>query len=246
MSDFTLGVVGPTGQLHRLQQPQHTANHIDDVLHIIPTTFPDRLESDASPVTQTASRLMETRTERMQPCMQQTELRSTARLRMPCWMPWKLQRQSTMPRRSQVPHHHSYTSAGGGTFEVYICPCIVQFSDAPWSAATMSALLLCADPKRLSGMIEDALNGNSQAPASPRGIAKRDLGQQKPLLVPDSTREKVRERILAGLQKNGHLSSSRHDLDRIAADCEDTCYSNSKSKYASNPLSHFPDRPSPP
>ena len=42
-------------------------------------------------------------------------------------------------------------------------------------------LLHTADPKRLSGMIEDALNGSSVAPASPRSISRRDLGQ-KPLL----------------------------------------------------------------
>ena len=93
-------------------------------------------------------------------------------------------------------------------------------------------LLHTADPKRLSGMIEDALNGSSVAPASPRSISRRDLGQ-KPLLVPDSTREKVRERILAGLERNEHLSSSKHDLAQIAAECESTCYSSSKSKYAS-------------
>lgn len=89
-----------------------------------------------------------------------------------------------------------------------------------------------ADPKRLSGLIEDALNSSAHAPASPRGASRKDSGQQKPLLVPGATREKVRERILAGLQKNGHLSSSQHDLAQIAAECEDTCYSNSKSKYA--------------
>ena len=92
-------------------------------------------------------------------------------------------------------------------------------------------LLHTADPKRLSGMIEDALNGSSVAPASPRSIGRRDSGQ-KPLLVPDSTREKVRERILAALKRNVHLSSSKHDLAQIAADCEGTCYSSSKSKYA--------------
>ena len=79
-------------------------------------------------------------------------------------------------------------------------------------------------------MIEDALNSSSHAPASPRGVNRKDSGQQKPLLVPESTREKVRERILAGLQKNCHLSSSQHDLAQVAAECEDTCYSNSKSK----------------
>ena len=88
----------------------------------------------------------------------------------------------------------------------------------------------CADPKRLSGMIEDALNSSSQVPASPRSIARSDSGQRKPLLVPDSTRSKVRERILAGLQKNGQLGASQHSLEQIAAECEGTCYSNSKSK----------------
>lgn len=79
-------------------------------------------------------------------------------------------------------------------------------------------------------MIEDALNSSSHAPASPRAVTRKDSGQQKPLLVPDSTREKVRERILAGLQTNSYLSSLQHDLAQIAAECEDTCYSNSKSK----------------
>ena len=87
-----------------------------------------------------------------------------------------------------------------------------------------------ADPKRLSGMIEEALYSSSHAPASPRGVARKDSGQQKAVIVPESTREKVRERILTGLQKNCHLSSSQHDLAQIAAECEDTCYSNSKSK----------------
>jgi len=91
-------------------------------------------------------------------------------------------------------------------------------------------MLTSADPKRLSGMIEDALNSNSHAPASPRGMNRKDPKQQKPMLVPDSTRTKVRERIVAGLQKNEHLSISQHDLAQIAAECEKTCYSNSKSK----------------
>ena len=97
-----------------------------------------------------------------------------------------------------------------------------------------------ADPKRLSGLIEDALNSSSHAPASPRGVGRKDSGQQKPLLVPDATREKVRERILVGLQKNSHLSSSQHDLAQIAAECEDTCYSKSKSKYAPSPSDVHP------
>ena len=79
-------------------------------------------------------------------------------------------------------------------------------------------------------MIEDALNSSAHAPASPRGAARKDSGQPKPLLVPDATREKVRERILAGLRKNGHLSISQHNLAQVAAECEDTCYSSSKSK----------------
>ena len=79
-------------------------------------------------------------------------------------------------------------------------------------------------------MIEEALYSSSHAPALPRGVARKDSGQQKAIIVPESTREKVRERILTGLQKNCHLSSSQHDLAQIAAECEDTCYSNSKSK----------------
>ena len=91
-------------------------------------------------------------------------------------------------------------------------------------------------------MIEDALNSSAHAPASPRGVARKDSAQQKPLLVPGTTREKVRERILAGLQKNSHLSASQHDLAQIAAECEDTCYSNSKSKYALSPSDLHPSR----
>ena len=79
-------------------------------------------------------------------------------------------------------------------------------------------------------MIEDALNSSPQVPASPRSIARFDSGQRKPLLVPDSTRSKVCERILAGLQRNGQLSASQQNLEQIAAECENTCYSNSKSK----------------
>ena len=53
---------------------------------------------------QTALQLMETKTGQTLPCTPQTERRSTAKTRMPCWMPWKQPRLSMMPRRSQVLH----------------------------------------------------------------------------------------------------------------------------------------------
>ena len=51
---------------------------------------------------QIALQVTVTRMEQMQRCMLLTERTSTARLRTPCWMPWRLQRRSTMPRNSQV------------------------------------------------------------------------------------------------------------------------------------------------
>ena len=145
---------------------------------------------------QIASRAMATRTERMQRCTQQTERTSTARRRTPCWTPWRLQRRSMMPGSSQVtqlPHGlwaiwHILSSSGckrrrGPQVFCQLCVRDYQGVDllllrrrgTPLEANACPTVTCWtfADPKRLSGMIEEALYSSSHAPAlPPRGCSE--------------------------------------------------------------------------
>ncbi|EIE18497.1 hypothetical protein COCSUDRAFT_60164 [Coccomyxa subellipsoidea C-169] len=84
------------------------------------------------------------------------------------------------------------------------------------------------DPgKGLFSRMEGTLNGSSVAPGSPRsprGIARTGSGVKGALHIDDATRQKVRERIAAGLRKNPNLSEGSQDIESIAAACEETCF----------------------
>ncbi|KAK9902212.1 hypothetical protein WJX75_007852 [Coccomyxa subellipsoidea] len=85
------------------------------------------------------------------------------------------------------------------------------------------------DPGRgLVSRVEGTLNGSTSAPGSPRsprGIARTGSGVNKGALnVDEATRQKVRERIAAGLAKNPKLAEGSQDFQQIAAACEEKCF----------------------
>ena len=93
-----------------------------------------------------------------------------------------------------------------------------------------------ADPgKGLFSRMEGTLNGSSVAPGSPRsprGIARTGSGVKGALNIDDATRQKVRERIAAGLRKNPNLSEGSQDIESIAAACEETCFLSCSTRSA--------------
>lgn len=86
--------------------------------------------------------------------------------------------------------------------------------------------------------VEGTLNGSTNAPGSPRsprGIARTGSGVNKGALnVDEATRQKVRERIAAGLAKNPQLAEGSQDFQQIAATCEEKCFLSCSTRCALN------------
>lgn len=86
--------------------------------------------------------------------------------------------------------------------------------------------------KRLPSRVDESMNGSASAPGSPRGISRSSSGLKGSLNIDESTRQKVRDRIAAGLGKNPNLGTGKQKVDEIASACEEKCFQSCASRYA--------------
>lgn len=86
--------------------------------------------------------------------------------------------------------------------------------------------------KRLPGRFEEPANGSASMPGSPRGISRSTSGLKGSLSIDDSTRQKVRDRIVAGLGKNPKFGKGKQRVDEVARACEEKCFQSCSSRWA--------------
>jgi hypothetical protein len=100
-----------------------------------------------------------------------------------------------------------------------------------WIVNSECACVLLAElGNKLSGRVEDAMNGG---PSSPRGngLPRTGSGHKGGCAsVDEATRQRVRERICAALRRNPQVGAASGRAESIAAACEEKCFLSCSSR----------------